>query len=378
MKQGPVVFLFNASLSSGCDYVSQTMRLVSKHATVYGIALGDVISIKQLVFNRNVWITKVIDGAVIIRPISILPGLRFRIIRLISYAITCLFLRLFLGVLSFGQQKILWFFEPFHITELFWIFSGYQTIYDCVDYYPAFSPYAKKGHDRLVHLSTFVFANSETIQNTMKIIRPDVVRVPLGFADELFLSVLKKNKINKIFTVGYVGSISARLNFRLLIESARLMPKIGFVFVGPYETDVFGKRDTAYCDFNTLLSFSNVTWVKEIPKRMIPRAISGFDACMIPYDSANVFNTYSYPMKTMEYLYMQKPVVSTQISEIARIGVIRIISTSQEFVQFVHDVQNGTWTRDDKKLERKIALQNTWEKKIQMIMAKVSSSTRCL
>jgi glycosyltransferase involved in cell wall biosynthesis len=378
MVKGPIVFVFNSPLSSGCDYVMQTIRLISKRDPTFGIALGDIIGLKQLLFDKNIWFFKTLEGATIIRPVSILPGLRFRIVRNISYAITCIFLRLALTVLYLGKKKTLWFFEPFHVAELFWIFVGYQTVYDCVDYYIAFSPYAKTGHNTLARCSTFVFANSETLQDKLKEIRPDVIHVPLGFSEEIFASVTKNKTTNKIFTVGYVGSISARLDFRLLIKTVQFMPNVRFLFVGPYEKDVFGNSDNTIDDFGKLLSFPNVEWVKEIPKHKIPRMIACFDACMIPYDSENIFNMYSFPMKTMEYLYMQKPTVSTHIKEIAKLGVIRIISTPKQFVQFVRDVRLGKWTKDDKKLERRIALQNTWEKKIQVIISKISFATRGL
>ena len=371
MEKGPVVFIFNAPLSSGCDYVTQTLRLISKRTPTYGVALGDVIGLRQLLFGKNVWIIKTIDGARVVRPVSLLPGLRLRVVRNISYGITCFILRLFLAVRYFGQKMTVWFFEPFHIAELLRIFTGYQSIYDCVDYYPGFSSYAKQAHETLLRKATYVFANSITLQNTLKETRPDTKLVPLGFARELFDSGKKKQPKNKMFTVGYVGSISARLDYHFLIDSVLLMPHVHFVFVGSFEKDVFGTGDTAWIDFTKLLSFPNVRWIEEVPKNKIPITIAGFDACMIPYDAMNEFNLYSFPMKTMEYLFMQKPTISTKIKEIAKLGVVKIVSSPEQFAQFVTDVEQGKWTNDDKQKARKITLQNTWEEKIKVIISTV-------
>jgi glycosyltransferase involved in cell wall biosynthesis len=369
MAKGPVVFLFNAPLSSGCDYVTQTLRLVSKSAQTYGVALGDVISLRQLLFDKNIWITKRIYGVKIIRPVSILPGLRFRIVRNISYAVTCILLRFVLGARYFGQKKTVWFFEPFHIMELLWVFTGYRSIYDCVDYYPGFSLYAKLAHEKLLRKATYVFVNSTTLQNTLKEIRPDTKLVPLGFANDLFMSANSKQLKNKIFTVGYVGSISARLDFRLLIDSARLMPHVRFVFVGPFERDVFGKEDAAQKEFKELLSYSNIEWIKEIPKNMIPNTIAGFDACMIPYDISNVFNRYSFPMKTMEYFSLGKPVITTPIEELKRFPeLVEIGYTANDWVRCIDKTSSTKWPSHLKKRQLSIPRDNSWERKVSEII----------
>src|SRR3989338_5642624 len=314
MKQSPIIFLFNSPLGSGCDYVVQTMRIVAKDFSVYGVALGDIISLPRFLLSKDKWIVKKVYGTYVVRPISLIPGIRFRFVRMIAYAATSMLLRIYIDIAYFSLRKFLWFFEPFHIPPLLYLFLGYRTIYDCVDYFPGFHEGAKREHNKIMHRATHVFANSEPLSEKLYVSRPDVITVPLGFAEKLFKSVrFSPGRPKKPPVVGFIGNISSRIDFPLLNTVVRRLPNVQFILVGGFETNVFERKDRTGESLRLLRQRPNVRWISGVSKQLIPRVLSQIDIGIIPYRTNMAFNLFSFPMKVMEYFALGKPVVTTDI-----------------------------------------------------------------
>jgi glycosyltransferase involved in cell wall biosynthesis len=372
MNKAVIVYLFNSPLESGCDYVDQTMKIVAKKNRVFGLALGNIVSIFQVIAKRNFWLFRKLNQYHVLRPVSFLPGIRLNWVRIIAYTFWCLWLRLSLDLRYPRSKKILWYFEPFHIPSLLWIFTGYTLVYDCVDYYPSFNKQAQQQHVKLMSRSNYVFANSKNLAGQLKKVRPDIFTVPLGFATELFknIKVLQTTKNKKLFIVGYIGSISDRLDFSLLETVVSKLPTIQFTFIGPIERDVFGKKDTALAQMESLTRYQNVRWIKGVAKKKIPSIISTFDIGIIPYRSNLAFNQFSFPMKTLEYFAAGKPVISTGIRELRQFqkqGLVSIENTSDEFIKSIKYLQKNGWAKDKQKLQHTIALNHSWQKKVDAI-----------
>lgn len=374
------MFLFNSPLSSGCDYVIQTMRIVGRNEIVYGLALGDIISFPRWLTSTNRWIFKRNENAIVVRPISLLPGVRFRFLRQSTYWITALLLRTFLTLTYPVNKKFVWFFEPFHVPGLLSLFAGFVSIYDCVDFFPGFHEQAKREHDVLMEYAKYVFANSHSLAKKLKDVRKDIVKVPLGYADELFhpiaLSPILPRK--QSLTVGYIGSISNRIDFALLDKSIAQLPDVEFVFVGPIETGVFGSRDDAQNEFKRICSYRNVRWVSYVAKKDIPATLLDMDVGVIPYRADLSFNRFSFPMKVMEYFAVGRPVIATDIVELhdlGREGLIEIIQNQKEFVRAVRKYQKIGWPGVMQRRQKNLARSHSWSNKINAITAHAFGST---
>lgn len=376
MKKDPVIFVFNAPLASGCDYVMQTIRHISPRHPAYGIALGDIVSLYKWFTLEDRWIVRRTHGALVLRPISLLPGVGHRWVRLATYLLYALLLRCYVDFRHRSDKKILWFFEPFHVPPLFWMFQGYTTLYDCVDYYPGFSKSAKSEHTYCMRASRFVFANSAPLALQLKKQRSDVRVVPLGFAPELFASFpiasIPPNK--KPFTVGFIGSISDRIDFPLLYTAMGKLPSIQFMFVGPLERNVFGKADHTEDKLRALLRYPNMTWVPEVPKRTIPSILRHIDAGTIPYRNDLTFNRYSFPMKVLEYFAAGLPVVTGDIASLypyAERGLLTVAHSASEYIRAIQTYQLLGWPRNRQRLQVQQARKQSWRKKIQSILTHV-------
>lgn len=372
MKKEPIIFLFNAPIASGCDYVTQTMRLVAKTHPSLGLALGDIIFFPKLFTERNPWIIRSSRGAVIVRPISLLPGVRFRWVRMITYISYALFLLSYMALRYFGRKKMVWFFEPFHIPPLLRIFQSYMSIYDCVDYYPGFSEAAGREHATLMRLATYAFANSLPLAGRLRQVRKDVRVVPLGFSDELFAlhAVTAVPPKKKQFTVGFVGSISDRIDFPLLSRVIASLPRVRFVFVGSKETNVFGTRDNVARSFHLLLRYKNMRWMGGVAKEKIPDILRGIDVGIIPYRENKSFNRYSFPMKVMEYFSAGRPVIATDIVSLRQydaLGLLTIARTPDAFVRAIRSLCVKGWDPVYQQKQRQQVKLHTWKKKIDAI-----------
>lgn len=377
MKQSPVIFLFNSPIGNGCDYVMQTMRIVARRNAVYGLCLGDVISLPNYLMGEDKWIVRKVHGATIIRPVSVFPGLRFRFVRQLTYVLTAFAVRLFVDIKHRPSRKFLWYFEPFHIPVLRNLFWKYQTIYDCVDYYPGFSDVARREHAALMRQSTYVFANSKVLVRALQKFRSDVVSVPQGFASDMFRGLpippVVPNK--RIFTVGYIGSISARMDFSLLKKVICKLPEISFIFVGSIEFNVFGIHDDAQQAFRSLCQNPNVTWVPGVAKARIPTHLSRFDLGIVPYRTDIAFNRYAFPMKVLEYFALGRPVISTNIMSLrdyARDGLLTQAITADAVVRAIRYYRNHGWNSRSQKRQAAEAKRNAWEHKVDKIMTTIS------
>ncbi len=377
MNQEPVLFLFNSPLASGCDYVLQTMRIVSGAHPVHGISLGDIIFFPRFLLSKDRWIVRTIGGALVFRPVSLLPGVRFRSIRMLTYVSVVMLVHIYLALQYRNTRKVVWFFEPFHIPPLLGILRGYTKLYDCVDYYPGFSPAAKKEHDVCMGKADLIFANSVPLAAQLRKQRRDTQPVPLGFTPELFSAsrAVPRGVNTQPFTVGYVGSISDRIDFPLLDQIVKQLPYVQFMFIGPLERNVFGKTDTAADQLQSLCRYANVMWTPAVPKSRIPSVLKRIDVGIIPYRSSLLFNRFSFPMKTLEYFAAGKPVISTEIEALKpyrKNGLLYIVSTPRQAVMSIRTLKRNGWNYSKQTMQGREAFRQSWEIKVREILRRIS------
>ena len=73
-------------------------------------------------------------------------------------------------------------------------------------------------------------------------------------------------------------------------------------------------------------------------------------------------------MKLMEYFYMGKPVITTNIEEAYRYnGLVRIASTANEFANQIIQIQRFGWDKKIQIQERRRARENSWKNKFEAI-----------
>lgn len=371
LSNKPIIVFLNSPLASGCDYAIQSMRLLAKRYTVIGIRLGDPYSWKDIwhgLQEDDPAITEK-EHVKLIRPFFILPFQRFKRIKQFNYWFYTLLVSLYLKHFMFNKVKpILWFFEPFYNASILPSFSDATIIYDCVDYFDEFSIGTRKEHQALLRRADYVFVNSYVLYEKTKQTRSNTFVVPLGFALNLFIRHLPARK--HMPTVGYFGSINSRINYNLIIKVCTELKNVKFILAGNVEKKVFDHENDFNKDLMHLIRLPNVQWLGKYSKTEIPELMKTCDIGIIPYDTNNLFNKYCFPMKTMEYLYSGKPIVSTDITELQRYpSVVSIATTADQFSRAItYWIKHPPSVALKKEMQR-IATANSWDAKIEKILS---------
>ncbi|MCI0339480.1 MAG: glycosyltransferase family 4 protein [Acidobacteria bacterium] len=126
-------------------------------------------------------------------------------------------------------------------------------------------------------------------------------------------------------TVGFVGAFEYWVNFDLVLEVAQRLKRITFLLVGD------GRRMKYIRQQMAILGLRNVILTGAVPYCEAMNYAAGMDVCLLPFTQSAVSHG-SCPLKLFEYAALRKPVVSTSIGEVARIG--------REWIAFADDVTN--------------------------------------
>jgi len=130
---------------------------------------------------------------------------------------------------------------------------------------------------------------------------------------------------NKV--VGYVGTIDRWIDFEtVLISLKQILSKINdvklLVVGGKMVTDYFDEIKTMV---NKMGLKNRVIFTGFVPHEDVPYYINLMDVCIIPMNADLRLNQARCPDKLFEYLACGKPVVSTRLPEVARIGKKAVI-----------------------------------------------------
>lgn len=370
LKDKVVVVAFNAILSDGCDYAIQTLRLVGRHNYVYGLLLGEPITWKDILKLRVKPMVQRAYNSMLIRPFFVLPGQRSFVVKQINYFINSIVVRLILSVRHPRSVKILWFFEPWNIVPVFWALRGYVSFYDCIDYYEPLA-YEAFSHERyLIRSVNLMTCIAQVLAHKHRKYRDDIRIVPLGFSEDAVSASGKRKKYTKTkrFTVGFIGGINYRIDFPLLFRVIASLPNTRFVFAGPIQKVLMRDESSLDTYVHRLFSYQNVTYLGALAKEDVTHMLKTCDMGIIPYDVRLAFNRYSFPMKLMEYFWFGLPVLATDIASLRQFGRdVALCATSGGWIQTIDLERKKKPSNRDVVRRRRIAVANSWEKKIEVI-----------
>lgn len=117
-------------------------------------------------------------------------------------------------------------------------------------------------------------------------------------------------------TVGYVGNLTNRVDWRLVVEVASRLRDVQFVFVGGLNGAKTRVDETGWKRVRqSALRLPNVEHVSRVPQHEVANYYWSFAVNWIPYKIDHPFNVASCPTKIMDGLASGRPLVSTPIPE---------------------------------------------------------------
>jgi teichuronic acid biosynthesis glycosyltransferase TuaH len=160
---------------------------------------------------------------------------------------------------------------------------------------------------------------------------------------------------------GLVGQLTPRVDLSLL--EAVAAAGISLLVVGPRQASFEPGR------VERLLGRPNVQWVGEKRFSELPSYLRLIQVGLTPYVK-DAFNLASFPLKTLEYLAAGRPVVSTELPAVARLGSqwIRSASAPSEFVQAVRDALAEGLTPETCAQRRGFAATHDWSKRAETFL----------
>ena len=368
IKDALIVMPFILPWDWSADYQKQTCLALAKNNQIIVYLQKNAQFFLKKIFNKPRPKYPQIKNIHFYAPTYYIPGKRFKFIDKLNQIIAFKFF-----VWKFKLRKfVLWIFDP-----MFYFYSeivNCQTIYDCVDYHWHANKDSESkiriNEKRLIETVDKFIVNSKILARLHSRLRKPHLIAPQGFRIQDFQNpqpskvIFPKTKP----IIGLVGALDYRLDFELLFKLIKNNPQWRFVLWGPVQKDPQDFSVNTAKNIRKLFEFPNVTKGLSKNRKEIPAIIKQFDIAIIPYDISQLFSRYCYPMKLFEYFYMGKPVVSTPIEELKRFPkFVKIGNSPKQWEQHIKKLLAKPWPKSYKKIQRRLAEKNSWQKKIEAI-----------
>jgi glycosyltransferase involved in cell wall biosynthesis len=243
------------------------------------------------------------------------------------------------GVREHGVNDYwLWFYTPMSLP-LASRLKPRGIVYDCMDelsHLPGAPRELLQLENQLFKRADLVFTAGRSLYIAKRHRHPDVHLFPGSVDAQHFAHASGEHPLHADIPrprVGYCGVIDERINLQLLDAIAMQRPEWNIVMVGPVvgiDTARLPRRD-------------NVHWLGLQSYGDLPRIISGWDVCLLPYMLGDSTKSIS-PAKTLEYMACGRPSVSTSIRDIVEPygHLVRIADTPEGFIDDIEMIMART------------------------------------
>lgn len=155
----------------------------------------------------------------------------------------------------------------------------------------------------------------------------------------------------------YVGAMQEWFDFRLINWSAKMLPEVAFVLIGP-----------SHYAKSRLRNLPNIHILGRRDYEDIPSYLSNADVGVIPFNVIEypvLVNSVS-PLKLFEYLACGLPVVSTAWEELKNLKAPITLADTNE--QFIMGIKNALLEENDPSLYVSYARQQDWSNRVRMLL----------
>lgn len=162
--------------------------------------------------------------------------------------------------------------------------------------------------------------------------------------------------------IGYYGALAKWFDFELLKYAALACPEYNFVLIGPNYDGTMDKY--------SLKTVTNIYCLGQKKYEQLPAYLYFMTVATIPF-LVNQITLSTSPVKLYEYMAGGKPVVCTALPECGRYQTVSIAGSKQDFVKKLDQSVRVAEDPKHKQLLNQEALANTWEARIEQIIARI-------
>jgi len=294
------------------------------------------------------------------------------IISRVNWTIARFFMRRKMNALGFKDPLLVVF--AYNASSIVGHMGERRSVYFCND---AFDKLYKQEwlrrkvvslEQRLIKKADAVITVSEKLTKEKSRFARKITTVHHGVEYDLFEETLRNAAVPEELSaikkpvVGYSGVVRHIIDLDLLEYVASSRPEWSIVIVGPVT-----ESDRQYYDkVDALKKRGNVHFLGTKPSDEIPRYISQFDVCLLPYALDEVSTYYTAPLKFYEYLAAGKPVVSTVGPKGGEESLVLNVSTKEAFLAAIEKAFTLTSPRQVK-ARKEEARKNSWKERVREI-----------
>ena len=308
------------------------------------------------------------DGLYIYSPL-VLPFPYSRIARLINRWIVVCSIRWWMRNMRF-PNPIIWTFLPTQLTlDIAKEIDHRMLVYYATDNFAATSRQAAKitrVEPDVIRESNLVFVNARNRREYCEAYTKHLVQIPMGVCADKFEEA-KKDSLeipadiprDKGPVIGYIGGVRQSIDQNLVARLAERFRECALVFVGPLQTEI-----------EALRRYANVFFLGPKPHAEMPRYVNAFRIGIVPYVKDGYTDSVS-AAKLHEYLIMGKPVVATNIAEIAAYaktipsGSVHVADSPEAFFADVEKALSENGRFHDQSVE--LARERSWSRIIEQM-----------